>query len=83
MKKIQWHKRLAVYCFILLTSPLLLRLASGAAILMGCESELFYQLNAWLSWLAPLAAYEAWLRGAAIAGLCQRYRGELYAGELS
>jgi prepilin-type N-terminal cleavage/methylation domain-containing protein len=28
------------------------------AIVLECESELFYQANAWLSWLVPLAGYE-------------------------
>jgi hypothetical protein len=57
-KDFRSHQRFAIPCFILLSSPLLLRLASGVAIVMDCESELFYQLNAWLSWLVPLAIYE-------------------------
>lgn len=56
------HRRWATRCFLLLCSPLLLRVFSGAAIVMEHESEWFYRLNAWLSWLIPLAIYEIWLR---------------------
>jgi uncharacterized membrane protein len=63
---IRVHQRFAVRCFILLTSPLLLRLASGLVIVLDCESETYYQLTAWLSWLVPLAVYEVWCLRAAI-----------------
>jgi hypothetical protein len=56
------HQRWAIRCFLLLASPLLLRLIAGAAIVMQLESESFYRLNAWLSWLIPLATYELWWR---------------------
>lgn len=52
------HRRWAIRGFILLTSPLVLRLASGVAIAAGWESEWFYRFNAWLSWLLPLVVYE-------------------------
>jgi hypothetical protein len=55
------HQRWAMRCFLMLCSPLLLRLMSGAAIVTGWESDLTYRLNAWLSWLVPLLAYQAWL----------------------
>lgn len=45
-------------CFLLLNSPLILRLNSGTCYLLGIESDLTYQLSAWLSWLAPLILYE-------------------------
>lgn len=45
---------LAERCFLLLISPLILRLIAGAVIVMDVESELTYRLNAWLSWLVPL-----------------------------
>jgi hypothetical protein len=61
-KKFRMHERFARRSFILLASPLLFRLASGMAIVLGCESERFYQANAWLSWLVPLAVYEVWSR---------------------
>jgi len=56
----QLHRRWATRCFLLLASPLLLRLFAGAAIVTHLESNTFYRLNAWLSWLIPLAIYELW-----------------------
>lgn len=61
-RKFQTHRRWATRCFILLASPLLLRLIAGAVIVMQMESEWSYRLNAWLSWLIPLAIYEFWWR---------------------
>ncbi len=48
------HRRWAGCCFVLLCSPLLLRIAGGIFSVTGFESTLTYQLNAWLSWLIPL-----------------------------
>lgn len=53
------HRRWAERCFLLLLSPLILRLIAGAVIVMDIESEWTYRLNAWLSWLVPLLIYEA------------------------
>jgi Predicted membrane protein (DUF2306) len=61
-KRIAQHERWATRCFILLASPLLLRVIAGAAIVTQYESLTTYQLNAWLSWLVPLLGYEVWLR---------------------
>lgn len=61
-KRISLHERWATRCFILLVSPLLLRVIAGAAIVTQYESLVTYQLNAWLSWLVPLLSYEVWLR---------------------
>lgn len=57
-RQFQAHRKWAVRCCILLCSPLLLRIATGWAIVLGLESQLFYISNAWLSWLVPLAIYE-------------------------
>ena len=54
----QSHRRWATRCFVLLCSPLLLRLISGALIVTGLESDFYYRLNAWVSWMIPLAIYE-------------------------
>lgn len=59
-RRFKLHERWATRCYILLVSPLILRLASGALIVTGFESELGYRLNAWLSWLVPWAIYEVW-----------------------
>ena len=69
-KDFRRHQHFAMHCFILLASPLLLRLVSGVAIVLECESELYYQLNAWLSWLVPLAFYELWCFCTAIINRC-------------
>ncbi|MCI0361880.1 MAG: DUF2306 domain-containing protein [Planctomycetaceae bacterium] len=63
------HERWARRLFVLLISPLLLRLASGGLIVMHWESEMAYILNAWFSWLVPLAIYETWWRSSAIGKL--------------
>jgi hypothetical protein len=60
--KLLEHQQWATRCFILLCSPLLLRLSSGAAIVSHVESDLTYRLTAWFSWLVPLMIYEFWLR---------------------
>ncbi|MEE2938001.1 MAG: DUF2306 domain-containing protein [Planctomycetota bacterium] len=55
------HRLWATRCFILLASPLLLRMVTGATIVLDSESAFTYRLNAWLSWLIPLGVYEIWL----------------------
>lgn len=57
------HRIWATRCFWLLCSPLLLRLISGAAIIMDAETAWLYPANAWLSWLILLGSYEAYRRG--------------------
>ena len=52
------HQRWATRCYILLCSPLLLRVVGGSLVVFQLESELTYRLNAWLSWLVPLIIYE-------------------------
>jgi len=58
--RISRHERWATRLYILLISPLILRIISGVLIVTGSESEIAYRLNAWLSWLIPLATYEIW-----------------------
>jgi len=64
-KRFRSHQQWATRSLILLLSPLVLRVASGAMITMQVESDWTYRLNAWLSWLVPLAIYEAWRRWSA------------------
>jgi uncharacterized membrane protein len=59
-RKVAIHQRWATRCFLLLVSPLLLRLVSGFLIVMHWESPWAYCANAWLSWLVPWAVLEAW-----------------------
>ncbi|MEM9411920.1 MAG: DUF2306 domain-containing protein, partial [Planctomycetota bacterium] len=52
------HQRWATRCFILLLSPLFLRIVNGFFFLFQIESPIAYQINSWASWLVPLMAYE-------------------------
>ncbi|MFN3149485.1 DUF2306 domain-containing protein [Bremerella sp.] len=52
------HQRWATHCFLLLVAPLLFRIVAGILIVTDTESFTAYQLNAWLSWIVPMAAYE-------------------------
>ena len=61
-KQIDRHQQWAERCFLLLCTPLMFRLVSGAAIVMGFDTETLYQCNAWISWLLPFAAFEVWNR---------------------
>lgn len=60
------HQRWATRCFVLLVSPLILRVVSGVFIVTQTESPSAYILNAWLSWLLPLVIYEIGWRTRAI-----------------
>jgi len=52
------HRVWAIRLFIMLLSPILLRMISGIAVLTGNESAGLYQFSAWGSWLAPLIVHE-------------------------
>jgi len=52
------HQVWATRSFILLCSPMLLRLMTGATIVLEVESEWTYRFAAWGSWLIPLAVFE-------------------------
>ncbi|MFA8016332.1 DUF2306 domain-containing protein [Bremerella cremea] len=52
------HQRWATYCFILLIAPLLFRIVAGLTIVTDTETIVGYQINAWLSWVIPLALFE-------------------------
>lgn len=61
-RRLAAHRRWAIRCLVLLASPLLLRIVGGALLVTDMESEVAYRLNAWLSWLVPLAMCELWWR---------------------
>lgn len=54
-RQLETHQRWAVRCFVLLCSPMLLRIVGGILYVTDLESHVTYQLNAWLSWIVPLA----------------------------
>lgn len=60
--RIMLHRRFATRCFLLLCTPLLLRVFAGAIIVLEYESNWSYRLNAWLSWLIPWLIYEICIR---------------------
>ena len=66
-RKFVAHRVWATRCFLLLCSPLLLRIVGGISMVAGIESENLYRWTAWLSWLIPLLLYELFRgRGSAI-----------------
>ncbi|MFK8111530.1 MAG: DUF2306 domain-containing protein [Rubripirellula sp.] len=58
-RRFRLHRVWAIRLYILLISPLVLRIFAGVMIVTGLESVWTYRINAWGSWLAPLAIYEA------------------------
>lgn len=54
------HRRWATRLFLMLLSPIVLRVSSGVFITSDLESTLTYQLSAWGSWIVPLLAFEIW-----------------------
>jgi len=59
-RKFVLHQLWATRCFILLWSPILLRLLTGVAFVTNVESPVTYQATAWLSWLLPITIFEIW-----------------------
>ncbi|QEG20776.1 hypothetical protein MFFC18_06270 [Mariniblastus fucicola] len=57
-RRFNQHRAWATRTFILLCSPLLLRLITGATVAFELESSWTYRFAAWGSWLIPLAVYE-------------------------
>lgn len=54
------HQLWASRCFLLLCSPLILRMMNGSIVVLGMESQATYQWNAWFSWLGPWMVFESW-----------------------
>ena len=52
------HRRWATRCFLLLCSPMLLRLMQGAVITLNYDSVATYPVSAWASWTVPLLLFE-------------------------
>jgi hypothetical protein len=67
------HQSWMSRCFILLCSAVILRVIGGLTITLDIESERAYSLAAWISWLCPLMAYEAYSRLASGAASAHRY----------
>ena len=52
------HRRWAMRLYLLLISPLFLRLIAGVMTVTHLESVWTYRINAWISWMVPLLWYE-------------------------
>ena len=52
------HRLWATRCFLLLCSPLLLRVVVGFTIVTGTETDFAHRLIAWTSWLVPWFLFE-------------------------
>jgi uncharacterized membrane protein len=52
------HRQWAMRLYLLLISPLFLRLIAGVMTVTHLESEWTYRINAWISWMVPLLWYE-------------------------
>ena len=57
-RKIDNHRLWATRCFLLLCSPLLLRLMQGAVGTFNGDTQWSYPLAAWSSWTVPLIIFE-------------------------
>ncbi len=67
------HRQWMMRCFLLLCSAVVVRLVGGLATVTGFDADWVYLLTAWVSWLAPLAAFE-------IDGAVTRRSSEFQAG---
>lgn len=56
---IQQHQKWAIRSFVLLISPLIMRVCSGLLIRLDWENAFAYSLNAWFSWIIPLVVLES------------------------
>lgn len=63
-----WAKRTA----IVILSPLILRVTSGVFSVLNLESQTLYCLNAWMSWIVPLAIFEICRRSANLGRVAMR-----------
>lgn len=58
-RRFQIHRRWMTRSFLLLCSAVVLRLMAGLSDVTDLGGEWLYPLSAWISWMIPLAAYEA------------------------
>lgn len=61
------HQQWMTRCFLLLLSAVVLRIIGGASVYFDWNSEWIYPLNAWISWLLPIATYEVRLHISSIS----------------
>ncbi len=57
-RQFQRHQRWMTRLFLMLFSAVVLRIIGGASLHFQWTSEWIYPVNAWVSWLVPLSAFE-------------------------
>ena len=55
----QKHEIWATRCYVLLVSPLILRIANGTLVAFDLQTDFILAINAWITWLIPLAIFES------------------------
>lgn len=60
MRRFADHRRWMWRCYVLLCSAVVLRVIGGLAIVTGAEAPWVDPLATWMSWLAPLSAFEVY-----------------------
>ena len=61
-RRFEQHQLWMNRCFVLLCSAIVLRLVSGAGLVMGLEAWWLYPMCAWGSWVLQIAIFEAFHR---------------------
>ena len=61
-QQIALHQLWASRLVVLLLSPIALRIITRVGVAIGFDARGAYQFSAWASWLAPLIAFELWVR---------------------
>ncbi len=61
-RDVRRHGEWAVRCYLLLLSPLILRILSGVFLVVNVNSDAVFATLNWVSWLTPLMIYEIWMR---------------------
>lgn len=64
LRRFKRHQRWMWRCYLLLCSAVVIRVFGGVATVFQIQADWVYQLQAWISWIGPLAIYELtrWLR---------------------
>jgi len=60
MRRFADHRRWMSRCYVLLCSAVVLRMIGGATTVLGADAPWIDPLASWISWLAPLSAFEVY-----------------------
>lgn len=59
-RRFEEHRRWMARMYVLLCSAVVIRVIGGAATVLGVDAEWGYPASVWVSWVGPLAIFEAW-----------------------